>query len=269
MTRTRARRAARAVMTGVVLMVHRSPHFALRGADLLAPATRPFRRAPAADDLCRIFPDLSPARASALAAHMLRVDTRSEVLATWVRRHGRGAVRGLLRSTVPPILPPPPLILGTFHIGPVHALGAALESQPAPLLALRSSTPVPEGGARGEQKRAAKFYQAIEFLQRDGLVLIALDPQHATRIHVPFFDGTLRLARGAFALSRITGVPIVPLVARWSGTRIDVVVGEPLTAGGGPDLERSLAASAARWLEAYLRESPSEISLRILDLMER
>ena len=219
---------------------------------------------PSASELLERFPHLSVEQARALRAQIVRTLVRSEVVAAWLQRRGRAAVRTILASDLPPRLPPAPLIVATFHIGPFHALGAVLESLPAPLLALWNTARIND-----RQRRAAKFYEAATWLRKGGIVLMALDPQQATRIRVPFFGGTLGLARGAFALSRMTGAPIVPVVARWQGTRVDVVAGEPLQGGDGPDLEHRLAAAAARWLEDHLRAFPDEISLRILDLMER
>jgi lauroyl/myristoyl acyltransferase len=115
-----------------------------------------------------------------------------------------------------------------------------------------------------DQQRAATFHRAIERLS-DGFVLVALDPRDAPRIIVPFFGGTLRLARGPFAMARIRRVPIVPVVARWDGQAIELIAGDPLPPS---DDEQALAASAAQWLEGYLREWPGEVSARILELME-
>jgi hypothetical protein len=84
------------------------------------------------------------------------------------------------------------------------------------------------------------------------------------RTAAPFFGGTLRLAAGVFAVARIAKVPIVPLVARWIGDEIEIVVGDPLPASND---ENAMAASAAQWLEQYLRDSPTELSGRILELM--
>jgi lauroyl/myristoyl acyltransferase len=260
------RRAVQALMRRITMLAHPWPRLTLRGADLLAPAMRRLRRVPSAADLRRVFGHLDAAGAEALRKRMLREEMRREVLVTWLLTGGRARVRRLLQNRGPLRLPPPPLILATFHIGPVHALGAVIESQPAPLLALAKATFVRDGFS-DEQNRVAAFYEATRVLQRGGLVLMAVDPDDATWIRVPFFGGTLPLARGAFALARATGAPIVPLAARWSGTSIDVVVGEPLTAAGA-DAEQSLAASIARWLEDYLRQHPEEISPRIVNMME-
>lgn len=268
MNRSTARRAVRALTSGIVGMAHRSPRLILRGADLFAPAVKPLLRSASIRQLRAFFPDLTAREADELRAHMLREFIRSQILHVWMRRRGREGVRKILADGLPRPLPFSPVILGTFHMGPVHALGAAFEgpSMP-PLLALRGGPkPVHERGP-ADQQRAAKFHEAAAWLRGGGTVLMALDPMYATRIGAPFFGGSLQLARGAFALSRITGVPIVPVVARWVGTKVDVVGGEPL-AGETPG-EEALAAAAARWLENYLRANPREISLRILDLTER
>ena len=57
-------------------------------------------------------------------------------------------------------------------------------------------------------------------------------------------------------------VPIIPIVARWRGTRIEFVIDDPL----GPGDESVVAAAAAAWLGRYLLEHPLEISRRVLDL---
>ena len=249
------RQAIHFLATALAVM---NPAVAFWGADVLAPAGRLLRSVPDARELMRLFPHLDAREARRLVARMMRIEARNHVLASWLRRGGRARVRRLLAPDAPPVLPKPPLILGTFHVGPVHALGAALEGT-SPLLALRNE------GYADDQRRAAAFYHATARLRRGELVLMALDPQRASRIDAPFLGGTLQLARGAFALSLATGAPIVPIVARWRGLRIEAVTGDALIG----DDEPSLAASAAQWLERYLVDAPDETSLRILDLMKR
>lgn len=237
-----------------------TPSVAIRAADILAPAGRLVRTMPDGRDIREVLPQLSEREAKHIASRLLRMEARNHVLVRRLRDGGRARINGLLLNDTAPALPAqPPLILGTFHMGPVHALGAALEG--TPLLALRN-----EGdGHNNQQRRAAAFYHATARLRDGEIVLMALDPQRATRITVPFLGGALNLARGAFTLAHSLGVPIVPIVARWRGMKIDVICGEKLD---GSD-ERELAQSAARWLERYLRQNPAELSLRILDLMER
>ena len=75
-------------------------------------------------------------------------------------------------------------------------------------------------------------------------------------------DATLRLARGAFSPARITRTPVVPILSRWCGNDVELIVGTPLE---GSD-DEALAASAAQWLETYLRENPEELAQRFIDL---
>jgi hypothetical protein len=165
----------------------------------------------------------------------------------------------------------PPLILGTFHVGALIALGAALERVPGRVLVLRRRISGTTGPSRltieltdgDEQHRARVFYRALDWLREGGSVFMPLDPEEAVRIGAPFRGRSLLLARGPFAMSRIMQVPIVPIVARWRGSRIEIIAGDPIPPA---DDESVIAAGAAAWLERYLLESPLEISERILSL---
>ncbi|HYC59815.1 MAG TPA: hypothetical protein VEK79_09635 [Thermoanaerobaculia bacterium] len=182
---------------------------------------------------------------------------RTILLGGWMALGGRERIRSLVRDNEAVVQLRPPMIVGTFHIGPIHGLSVLADRLAAPSLVLR--------GALGtDQQRALMFHRAIEHLQQHGFVIMALDPQEARRIEVPFLGGTLHLARGAFAMARIARVPIVPLVARWDGDAIELIVGEPLAVSTD---EHKLASAAARWLEQYLRDAPGELSYRVLELM--
>ena len=196
---------------------------------------------------------------------MLRSETRTDVLIFWWVRHGRAGVRELVRNVRVPELPRPPLIVVTFHVGPLLALGAALESSLGSVFAPVEQRRDGDTEAHRERLRLQTFYDAAQVLRGGGCVVMALDPQDAVWIRVPFFGRTASLARGAFALSRMTGAPIVPVVTRWRGSRVELVSGDPLDAPDGPDGEHAHAAAVARWLEDYLRTNPEEISLRILE----
>lgn len=78
----------------------------------------------------------------------------------------------------------------------------------------------------------------------------------------------VRLARGPFALSRLTGVPLVPVVARWNDEgRIEIVVDRPIAAppsGLGGDAELAATTEIARRMEAHLRARPGEIWISTL-----
>lgn len=204
-----------------------------------------------------------------MSGSILRSEVRQNVLIHWWVRSGRSGLRELVREVRVPALPKPPLIIGTFHLGPLTSLGAALEASIGPVFASVERRRVGASAAGRERRRTRTYYESARFLRAGGSVVLPLDPFVASSLRVPFFGGTAPIARGAFALSRMTGAPIVPMVARWRGTRVELVAGEHFVAAGGPDREHALAAETARWLEDYLRANPQEISLRILDLMRR
>jgi hypothetical protein len=68
----------------------------------------------------------------------------------------------------------------------------------------------------------------------------------------------------------------VPIVARWQGNEIEIILGPPLAAGpaaastaaaahpGEIADEAALAGAAATWLERYLLASPAELGLGLL-----
>lgn len=230
---------------------------ALRAADLVAPLGRMLRARPDARVLQSLFPTLNANEAARMVRSMMSMEARNQALVAILRRGGRRRLSGLLLDDAGGDLPEPPTIYGTFHIGPLHVLGAALE-RTHEVLALWNR------GNADEQQRTAAFYEASRHLRSGGVVLIALDPQYATRIDVPFLANTLQLARGAFRLACSTGTPLVPLVAHWKGEKIGVVAGPRLQSRD----EGELAFAVAQWLEEYLRASPDQMSLRIYDLIK-
>ena len=183
---------------------------------------------------------------------------RTLLLSGWTRGAGRTAIHKLVRENEAVRRLRPPMIVATFHIGPILGLGVLSDRLQGETLSLRGTL---IGGT--DQQRAATFHRAIERLRQNGFVILALDPHEAHRIAAPFLGRTLQLARGPFAMARNARAPIVPLVARWDGREIELIVGEPLPL---LDDEQALAAAAAQWLENYLREWPGELSARILEL---
>ncbi|HEX7150496.1 MAG TPA: hypothetical protein VF618_03335 [Thermoanaerobaculia bacterium] len=186
------------------------------------------------------------ARVVAPFLRLLGEERRSVVL----QRLGRRRIAEL-------VLPNPTKIEGTaivafFHVGPFYGISAYVDRLGRDFLGIRRQP--------DEQQRALAFARAVQKLREGGLVSAAFDGEFGARMAVPFRGGTLRLARGAFALARITGAPIVPLWARWRGSRIEIIVGEPLSAGS----EEALAAAAAAWLERQLDGAP--LSRRLRDL---
>jgi hypothetical protein len=247
----------------------RSPRVALLVSDAVAPLWALTTSWPSDAALRSLFPAGDVPR---IQRRIRSTQLRTYILASWIRRRGVAPARRLVRRNEGISRLQPPMIIGTFHVGPVLTVGVLSEWVSAETLVLRGpqfavgstsqNVTLVEGT---DQQRAATFHRAIERLTANGFVLVALDPQEAPRITAPFFGGTIRLARGPFAMARIRRVPIVPIVTRWDGAAIDLVIGDPLPAS---DDEQALAASAAQWLEQYLREWPGEISSRILELMD-
>lgn len=162
-----------------------------------------------------------------------------------------------------------PAILGTFHTGALVSLAVAIDQLQTPVFVMKdrpSDTRLPGLTTRlvPANHRAARvlaIHDAVESLRRGELVLLAVDGGSKGSLDIEFRGRSLRINRGAVALARITGAPLIPVVARWRGTRVEIVTGPPLRceADGSSDAERAMATSIVRWLETYLVESPGEV----------
>jgi hypothetical protein len=163
----------------------------------------------------------------------------------------------------------PPLILVFAHVGPYHAIGAALAGLRGDVLALERGGVGPTPGitatAAGDDEwgRARVFQRAIGTLRSGGSVLLAIDGYEASTLEVPMLGGAMAVARGPFALARMTGAPIVPIAARWRGGSAEVACGDLIPADAS---EQVTAAATCAWLERYLRRFPGEISSPTLEL---
>lgn len=250
-------------------LASRSPRLAFFAADAYGAFRTLTARRPSRVELRALFQTSDVNR---ILRRFWSTHVRTQLLGGWIRRDRAAPIHALVRSNDAVGALRPPMIIGTFHIGPIYGLGVLSERLQGEPLVLRGQQFPFERPKRpnvdlirgGDQERAATFHRAIERLRDQGFVILALDPKEAQRIAAPFLGGTLHLARGAFAMARIARVPIVPVVARWDGNAIDLIVGDPLPIS---DDEQALAASAARWLETYLRERPGELSYRVLELM--
>jgi lauroyl/myristoyl acyltransferase len=271
MRRARAR-FSRSLSMGLGWLATLSPRVAFTATDALAALLTIGSRRPTRAMLRSLFPHLSRHDTGRVLRRIWTTYARTLLLGGWIRRAGREPIRLLVRENDAVCRLRPPMIVSTFHIGPTLGLGVLSERMQGETLVMRG-TQFPLDRASREnvnliegtdQQRAATFHRAIERLRQNGFVILALDPHEAHRIAAPFFGRTLQLARGPFAMARIARVPIVPLVARWDGDEIEFIVGEPLPI---LDDEQALAALAAQWLENYLRDSPGELSGRILELM--
>jgi hypothetical protein len=222
------------------------------------------RRWPAVDEVRALFPHLDPVVAAEVAARIAALHERNRVLVRGIIHHGIDPVRSLVSADHSLLALEGPRILGTFHVGALQAVGPALERFRSPVLAFRNGRLfTPRGSLHlvstkgNEQARAAALHRALLHLRDGGLVVLALDVSPGDGAETHCLDHPLRLASGAFALARWTGAPIVPLTARWTSHGIRVEAGSAV----------STPQEAADWLERYLLESPSEISLGLLRML--
>ncbi len=268
MSRAAGRNVFEALESGLAPLAARHLALTLSAAAALGRLrNRLSRRWPAPEQIQALFPHLSRRAAARVAWSIGGLEARNRVLASCIRKSGLEPVRPLVRTPHDIAALRPSLLLGTFHVGAVHAFGPALERLPGPVLALRHGPlyspkpPVEIVTTEGDdQQRAATFQRALARLSEGGFVVLALDVVPGSGLRVPCLGRTLELARGPFALARLANVPLVPFVARWRRGGVDIELGETIT--GEP--ENALAVSAARWLERYLLDSPAELGLGLL-----
>jgi hypothetical protein len=275
---SRARRAFDSLERRLAGLAERRPRLALASAAAAGHLrNRLSRRWPSPEQVRALFPGLDGRAAERVAWSIGAIEARNRLLIEWIRREGIGASGPLIRTPEGFSALRPPLVLGFFHTGAVQALGSAIERLPGPVLALRQGLlhpprpPVRIASTAGDdQSRAAVFRRALDHLGQGGFVVVALDTVPGPGLRVPCLGRAIELARGPFAMARLTGAPLLPLVARWRGGEVEVEAGNPLAAL--PELEpeareRALAEAAGGWLERYLLGSPAETGLGLLRVL--
>lgn len=160
-----------------------------------------------------------------------------------------------------------PMVIVSFHLGTVLALGALFEQVPGPRLALFHGSAVHRPGVRAIDIResggafAAKC--ALDTLRGNGFVFSIADGAGRSHVHADLFGRRIGLQRGTFTIARLAGAPLLPVAARWKGPMIEIVAGEPIAPGD----ESAMATALVRWLEAYLVEHPADVNNQLLSLL--
>ena len=147
----------------------------------------------------------------------------------------------------------PPMILVSFHTGGVMALRLLFEQLPGKVLVLSFNDgvlPLPPGVERvrtggGELERIAAAKRAGDLLREGGFVFVMLDGGDSAKTPIAVFNRTFFVSSGAFRLARITGAPVVPMIAQWRERRMEIVLGAPIA----PAEEDVMAGGLASWLE--------------------
>jgi len=249
----------------------RFPRAAIASAGALAWATQPLNRGVAPERIAAILPTLSPAELEAARRATWASHLRGQALAAAVAADGRRQVCPRLVAGYPPASVRAPMVIASFHIGALYALGATLERLPGETLALHATrfltarpgvTLLDVGD--DEWSRVAAFHRAFRTLRAGGFVFLTVDSRPEPAVPATLLGHPISLARGAFALARMADAPLVPLVTRWRGTGIEVHWGDPIE----PADEEGMVARAAAWLEAYLLDFPGEVSSELLKLFE-
>lgn len=259
-----------ALVRALRLFAIRWPRASLPLARILAWLTMPLGKGIREKQIREIFPGLTPAEARAARRRTWSNFLLGEALDGALA--GPAARRANPKTMVSPLIHElrPPVILASFHVGPYPALGPALSALPGDVVALhrnrwpsRSKVTLVEAGD-DEWARVRSFHRAVTTLRSGGSVYVALDGPNAATVEARLFGRPISVARGAFALARIADVPIVPLAARWNGSRVEITCGDPISP---QPTEAMTAAAATRWLERYLIASPGELSWLTLDLL--
>ena len=251
------RRLARSAL-GAAARTWPTPTYALVG--VLARATAPLSRAGAAPErLQLVLPHLRRTELRRARLQLRSSEWKSRALGVVLNTASVEPEFPEVRLSAPLPDPTAPTVLVSHHFGAPGAIGAVLQRLPREVATLhRMEWRLPSNAVdvyvdHTEEGRAAGFHRALETVRAGGYAFMLID---ALGIDVPVLGRTFSMSRGPFALSRLTGAPVVTLMARWSGGRVSISVGEAIPAGE----EEEMALAAARNLERYLRAHPGEIA---------
>jgi lauroyl/myristoyl acyltransferase len=234
-----------------------------------------------------LFGPLSVRARVELTRQIAATELRNRSLTRLIRLAGLGSVARLLRCVDVRSLQEARAtgrgtLAITWHYGAKAALGPAFRHLGmSALLFTRSprELPVPAGeGARldflvvGDPRdRVAHLTRALRHLAAGGLVGIAVDGQQgAATLEVPFLGRRYTVTRGPAVLARLTGAPMVPVLARWARDgAIEVRSFEPLAVppAGALDAEawdRVVLTGAMQFFEQVIRAEPDQLRAALL-----
>jgi hypothetical protein len=224
-------------------------------------------------ELREVLPEETAASLRRVARAVVALEFRNRLVQETVQRCGLESLAGLVAPHESWTALAPPAVLLSFHVGALPALPGGLPRLGAPSFVIREGPLyAPPAGhvlgfTRGDVRvRAALLAEAVRRLRAGGFVTLAADRPWGTRTDpVPCLGRLLRFGRGAFALSRMTGAPVVPVIAVWArGGAVALHAYAPLERAPGRPVEAALAEAAGRFLDGFVRRSPDQLSLGTL-----
>jgi lauroyl/myristoyl acyltransferase len=125
--------------------------------------------------------------------------------------------------------------------------------------------------------RAVHLKRAVERLQRGGLVATAIDGGHGDAlIDADFLGYRIQVGRGAAVLTRMTGVPLIPITVTWGDDwsidfRIHSAIPRPdIPPQDHAAFDKALIDQTVRFFESYIRTAPEQLRLdRLARLITR
>jgi lauroyl/myristoyl acyltransferase len=160
-----------------------------------------------------------------------------------------------------------PAILLNWHTGPYRAVGTALYVLGFEPLVMEHhaiphsvTVPLERVAAAGDTWTATAALKAVlDRLRCGGFVLMAGDGYEGARsVEAEVLGRRLTFRQGLATLVRLSGAPVLPIVASWRGGSIVVTLHPPRDLWDGGDAD-AVVQACARWLDGYLRAYPEEL----------
>jgi lauroyl/myristoyl acyltransferase len=240
------------------------------------------RTAPSASEVTALLGDLPRRELARIRREIGALERQNQALFTLIRRRGMEPLLPLVRVTGEEHLARlrregAGAILVDWHVG-VPAHFAALIKLGVPTVAFGLKAQVPESHPLPDSIRlllgsgecSSFLVLALQQLRTGGAVAVGVNGLLGEAFaEVPFLGRKTRLGRGAAALARLSGAPILPITCSWArrGALLDYTFHEPLPRPCVPKKDRTafedaLLAATAHWFESYVRAHPEQLRLK-------
>ncbi len=276
----KAESRAQAIFHEVALALLRtSPTTGFRVAGALGHAHQLMTSQPAPGDVAAGLGERPARELGRLARQIAATDFRNTALDLMTSRLGIAALAPLLSLVRPEILTElrargEPAVLVMTHVGPLTASIAALVRLGETGLVLRRYfrellLPGFDCCPTGDGMGGHALKRAVERVRAGGIVVLPLEgPGDGAPVDV--LGKSVRVARGALLLSRLTGAPLVPVSTLWRGDgRIEVAFHEPIRRpDASPEVrDAEVARALGGFVERTMRSAPGQVWIfRLSDL---